>query len=138
MSIVAGRLRDVPLFKGLSRKDLEMVAELAIIRHAREGQAIIKQGAIGNEFFVIADGSARVIRGKRTVARLKAGDFFGEMALLDRGPRNSTVIAESSMELIVLGRWSFMSLLGKMPEIAIKLLRESARRIRENEPLSIN
>ena len=74
---------------------------------SRPGKAVVTEGAAGAEFFVILDGQARVERHGRKVAELGPGGFFGDLALLDRAPRNATVIADSEMELAKLGQRAF-------------------------------
>lgn len=124
-------LRNVHLFSSLSRRELAHVAQLAETRHLRQGSVIIRQGADGNEFFVIEAGNASVVRSRKIVARLGPGDHFGELALLSNHPRRATVVADSPVSLLVLGRRSFMGMLGEMPNMAIKLLKSASQRLRE-------
>ncbi|MEO7804293.1 MAG: cyclic nucleotide-binding domain-containing protein, partial [Actinomycetota bacterium] len=124
-------LRKVTLFGGLSRRDLAYVAKLAETKTLRQGSVIIRQGADGNEFFVIEAGNASVVRGRKIVARLGPGDHFGELALLSNHPRRATVVADTPVTLLVLGRRAFMSTLGEMPDMAIKLLKSVSTRLRE-------
>src|SRR4051794_29252609 len=93
-------LAAVPLFAGLSRSDLQRVATTADQVSVKEGRNLVVQGRLGHEFFLILDGEAVVRRNDRKVAALGAGDYFGELALLDKGPRDATVVAESDMDLM--------------------------------------
>jgi CRP/FNR family transcriptional regulator, cyclic AMP receptor protein len=126
-------LQKVPLFRDLSRKQLEQIAQLADELEVREGKRLATAGDTGLELFVIVDGHARVkIRGGRT-ARLGPGEFFGEMSLLDGGPRSATVDAESGMRLLVVGRREFWALLESAPPLVLKMMRTLSRRIRDAE-----
>jgi CRP/FNR family transcriptional regulator, cyclic AMP receptor protein len=94
---------------------------------------IVRQGDLGRECFVIRDGKAKVaIRGKRS-AVLGPGSFFGEMSLLDQGPRSATVTAETDMRLLVLGSREFSSLVEEVPTVAVRVMRGLAERLREAE-----
>ena len=97
-------LQQVPLFAACSRKDLQLVARRAEDVRVAAGKALVSEGETGHEFFVILDGQAKVTRQGRKVASLGPGDAFGELALLEKAPRNATVIADSDMELVVLSQ----------------------------------
>lgn len=124
-------LVDVPLFAALSKKDLGLVAKRAEDVHVPAGKALVTQGAQGHEFFVILGGRAHVERSGKRIAELGPGDSFGELALLERAPRNATVIADDDMELVVLGQREFAGLCDDVPGFARKLLAAMARRLRE-------
>ena len=105
-------LRAVPLFAGLQESELEPVAAAFRPRQAPAGRNVVRQGAAGDEFFLIRSGTAEVIKRepggvRRTVARLGEGDVFGELALLHDQPRNATVRAVTPLQLLVLGRADF-------------------------------
>jgi CRP/FNR family transcriptional regulator, cyclic AMP receptor protein len=130
-------LAEVPLFSALSKKDLALMARSAEDVKVDAGRVLVTEGSAGAEFFVIVDGNARVsIRGKK-VAELGPGRFFGDLALLDRAPRNATVVAETPMELLVLGQREFAALIDEVPGFAHKLLAGLARRLREADAKSI-
>jgi CRP/FNR family transcriptional regulator, cyclic AMP receptor protein len=112
-----GRLKDVPFFSILSKKDLDTVARQTDEVDVREGKVLIRQGDLGQEFFVIEEGTAEVVRGGATVGELGPGDFFGEMALLDEERRTATVTAKSPMKLIVMTRSSFRALDKSVPKV---------------------
>jgi CRP/FNR family transcriptional regulator, cyclic AMP receptor protein len=126
------QLGAVPLFSALSKKDLQSVAKHAELVKAAAGKVIVTEGAAGSEFFAILDGRARVERHGRQVALLGPGSFFGDLALLDRAPRNASIIAETPMELAKIGQRSFDSLL-EVPGFSKKLLAGLARRLREQD-----
>jgi CRP/FNR family transcriptional regulator, cyclic AMP receptor protein len=130
-------LAEVPLFSALSKKDLQMVARRAEDVKVDAGKVLVSEGSAGTEFFVIVEGKARVTMRGRKVAELGAGKFFGDLALLDRAPRNATVVAETPMELLVLGQREFAALIDEAPGFAHKLLAGLARRLREADAKSI-
>lgn len=123
-------LKEVPLFSELTRKELEAIARAAKEVNHREGNVLAKEGDSGLGFFLIIDGTARVtVRGKPR-ARMGPGDFFGEISLLDGGPRTATVVAESPMRLLGLTQWVFKRLVEQNPAIATKVLKVMASRLR--------
>jgi CRP-like cAMP-binding protein len=125
-------LSDVPLFRACTRKDLTTIARHVEDIQVDPGTVLITEGAIGGqEFFVIVSGKATVTRNGRKVATLGVGDYFGELALLDRAPRNATVKAETPMEVVVLAPRDFATLLDDVPGLARKLMTGMARRLRE-------
>ena len=124
-------LAQVPLFSACSRKDLQLVAKRAEDVKVDAGKELVSEGSAGTEFFVIIDGTAIVSRHGQKVAELGPGNFFGDLALLDKAPRNATVKAASPMELVVLGQREFAGLIDDVPEFAHKLLAGLARRLRQ-------
>jgi CRP-like cAMP-binding protein len=131
-------LATVPLFSALSKKDLQLVAKQAEQVRASAGQAVVTEGAAGADFFVILDGRARVERHGKKVADLGPGGFFGDLALLDRAPRNASVIAETEMDLAKLGQRAFDGLIEDVPGFAKKLLAGLARRLRIEDAKSVS
>jgi CRP-like cAMP-binding protein len=130
-------LQQVPLFAACSRKDLQLVARRAENVKVSAGKALISEGETGHEFFVILEGSARVSRRGRKVATLGPGDAFGELALLEKAPRNATVVAETDMELVVLGQREFAGIVDEVPGFARKMLAGMAKRLREADARSV-
>jgi CRP-like cAMP-binding protein len=125
-------LTTVPLFSACSKKELAMVAKSAERVSVPAGKIVVNEGAAGTEFFVIIDGQARVERHGRQVAILGPGGFFGDLALLDRAPRNASVVADSDLEVAKLGQRAFDALLDH-PGFSKKLLAGLARRLREQD-----
>jgi CRP/FNR family transcriptional regulator, cyclic AMP receptor protein len=123
-------LAQVPLFSACSKKDLQAVAKRAEDVHVDAGKVLVSEGAAGAEFFVILEGQAKVTRHGQDVATLGTSDFFGDLALLDRAPRNATITAVTPMELVVLGQREFSALIDEVPGFAHKLLAGLARRLR--------
>ena len=127
------RFSQVQLFSACSKRDLSRIAALAEEVEVPAGRILMRQGDLGQEAFVIADGRAKVtIRGKRS-AQLGPGDCFGEMALLHRAPRSATVTAESDMRLLVLGSRQFSHLMETVPTVGRRVLAALAERLREAE-----
>jgi CRP/FNR family transcriptional regulator, cyclic AMP receptor protein len=126
-------LADVPLFRDLSRRHLKRVSSLAKTRRFPPGTAIVRKGDSGTAFYVLLDGSARITTPKGRPRRLKAGQFFGEMALFDDSPRSADVVAEGEVLTMTISRSSFAKLLKSEPAIAHALLRTLAARVRAAE-----
>jgi CRP-like cAMP-binding protein len=123
-------LGGVPIFEGCSKKDLQTIArQVREITH-EAGYVIATEGDPGAGLFVIADGEADVTIGGKKVNHLEAGDFFGEMALLDGGPRTATVTATTPITLYALTEWVFRGLLAEHPSIAMRTLETMASRLR--------
>jgi CRP-like cAMP-binding protein len=124
-------LSNVRLFSALTKKELTTVGRASDEVAANPGEVLVNEGSIGHEFFLILDGTATVRRNGRKIATLGPGQYFGELAVLDRAPRNATVVADGPMKLLVLGQREFSALLDTVPGVAHKLLRSMAERLRE-------
>lgn len=111
------RLREVPLFAGLSRKDVDELGRMADEVDARAGEVLARQGDLGHEFFVIETGRATVEQDGRQVNEMGPGDFFGEIALLEEERRTATVTATEDMRLIVMTGPAFRGLRRSLPEV---------------------
>ncbi|HEY8019032.1 MAG: cyclic nucleotide-binding domain-containing protein [Actinomycetota bacterium] len=127
---VVTRLAKVPLFSGCSQKDLQTIARVVKDIDHEDGTVIAREGEPGIGLFVIADGTAEVTIGGSKKASLGPGDFFGEIALLDGGPRTATVTATSDVKLLGLTEWVFRGLMQEHPTIAVKTLQAMAGRLR--------
>jgi CRP-like cAMP-binding protein len=126
-------LSQVSLLSACSKRDLSRIASLSDELEVPAGKVLTRQGEPGWECFVIVEGRATAtMRGRRS-ASLGPGSFFGEMALLDQGPRSATVTAETDMHLLVLDSRSFFTLLEDVPAVAHKVMRVMAERLREAE-----
>jgi CRP/FNR family cyclic AMP-dependent transcriptional regulator len=124
-------LAEVPLFSACSRKDLEKIAKASDEVEVKKGRVLVDQGRPGHEFFLILEGEASVRRNNRKIASLGPGQYFGELSLLDRGPRTATVVADTDMRVLVLGQREFLGVLDDVPGLAYKILRIMAHRLRE-------
>jgi len=124
-------LQRVALFEGLSSRQLAQVARLVDEVNVAAGKRLAMAGQTGRELFVIVErrALARTPRG-RTV-QLGPGQFFGEMSLLDGGPRSATVEASTPMRLLVIGYREFWQLLAESPLIAKQIMRVLSNRLRE-------
>jgi signal-transduction protein with cAMP-binding, CBS, and nucleotidyltransferase domain len=129
----ADLLAQVPLLEGLSRRHLKQIAEHADEISFREREIIVEADQPGGTFYVIVEGQVRVVRGDRTIARAGPGEFFGEISLLDGGPRTASVIAETPVVAIRLFKASFDKVVRDEPRVAGKILAVVARRLRAAE-----
>ncbi|MEP6973715.1 MAG: cyclic nucleotide-binding domain-containing protein [Actinomycetota bacterium] len=127
------RIRSVPLFSEFGDKELLRVAAIAKEVEFPAGKEIAKQGESGVGFHMIVEGEASVTVDGTNHATLGPGSYFGEMSLLDGGPRSATVAATSELKTVSLTSWDFNVLLDQFPELARKLLIELCRRLRSVE-----
>jgi CRP/FNR family transcriptional regulator, cyclic AMP receptor protein len=123
-------LRRVPLFSRCSNKELARVAGLTTTLPIRAGKAVVRQGQSGKEFIVIVEGKATVAIDDQAIATLGPGDFFGEIALLDGGPRTATVTADTDLVARVMSHQEFTGLLMDVPEVTRGILKGVATRLR--------
>jgi len=126
------RLRSVPLFEGLTTKDLQNIYSSCKEGHFEEGRDVVVEGRGGIGLHLILDGKAVVKQRSRKVATLKRGDYFGEISLIDGGDRTATVTAETDLTTLSISSWSFKPLMEK-PSIAKALMVKLCARIRELE-----
>jgi CRP-like cAMP-binding protein len=126
-------LLEIPLFAICSRKELTQIGRLATRAMLPAGRVLAEQGQPGHELVVIARGTVTVEVDGSTVATLGPGDFFGEISLLDSGPRTATVIAESDVDVYVIGQREFHGLIHQYPAVAVKMLRGVAARLRSTD-----
>lgn len=123
-------LRKVPLFGACDDKQLVFIASQVEEMDFAAGHVLCREGESGGEFFVIVSGTAAVKHGGRDVSQLGAGNFFGEIALIDRGPRTATVVTTSAMRCLVLSYSQFRNVLRQNGAIAIAVLDQLGQRIR--------
>jgi CRP-like cAMP-binding protein len=131
-------LSQVQMFSSLNKKELGLIARAADVVTVKPGTEIVSQGTPGHEFYLIMSGQASVRRNGRKVATLGPGAYFGELALLDRGPRSATVIADTDVELAVIGQREFLGVLSEVPNVSLKLLTSMAARLREADTKAIS
>ncbi len=129
-SKVVDQLARVPLFSDCSQRDLQTISRVVKDIDHPAGTVVAREGEPGVGLFVIADGTADVTIGGKKKATLGPGDFFGEIALLDGGPRTATVTATSDVHLLGLTEWVFRGLMQEHPSIAVKTLQAMAGRLR--------
>ncbi len=127
-------LKRVPLFASCGRHQIERVGMLADEVDLPKGRVLMQQGERGEEMFVLIDGAADIRRNGHQIARAGPGEFFGEIALLDGGPRTATVELAEDSRLLVVSRRDFQSLVNEFPEIRLQILEALAHRVRTAEP----
>jgi CRP/FNR family transcriptional regulator, cyclic AMP receptor protein len=127
------RLKEVPLFEGCSKRQLRSLAKIAQVFDVAADTVLTRAGEPGDEFFLIVDGTARVDVSTEKHAPLHPGEFFGEMSLLDGGPRSATVVAATPIRLLVISRRHFSVLLKEVPGLTQTLLTTLSRRVRQAE-----
>jgi CRP/FNR family transcriptional regulator len=123
-------LEGVPLFGGCSADIFDRLAdatgELAFV----DGQAIVQSGQVGNGLYIVVSGGVRIVAGGNELARLGPGDFFGELSVIDQGPRSATAYAVGPTGCLALASWDLVALLERDPRLAMNLLRELVARLR--------
>jgi CRP-like cAMP-binding protein len=127
-------LKRVPLLAGLGRKEVEEVSRLAEEIDVPAGRVLMREGQTGQEFFVIVSGSVLIERGGHAIRSLGPGDFLGEIALVDDGPRTATGTTETESKLLVLAHREFHSLMNQFPSVRIAVMQALAMRVRKLEP----
>lgn len=125
-------LSDVPLFSACTRKELRLVSALSKRVRVPAGEVVVQEGSPGHDFFVVGDGKLKVTEKGRRVATLEGGDFFGEMSLLDLGPRTATVTAEDDSILFAISARDFTKLLDDVPIVARRVLAALSARLRQS------
>jgi CRP-like cAMP-binding protein len=123
---------ELPIFSRLGRRQLRQIAKLADFVEFAAGDFVVQAGEPGDALYLILDGRAKVV-GKSRTRPLRAGDFFGEMALLDGLPRSATVAATTDLHALRLRRGPFKKVLAKEPLMAIAIMEELAGRVRRLE-----
>ena len=122
-------LAQVPLFKDLSKKHLRQVRSLATRVDVAPGRVLAREGGMGHEFIIVLEGEVEVRQDDDVIATCGAGDFVGEISLLEERPRTATVVATSPAVLDVIGQREFAELLAEEPEIAEQIRATAARRL---------
>jgi CRP/FNR family cyclic AMP-dependent transcriptional regulator len=129
-------LRKAPLFEGLSKKELTLLARVSEDMEIPEGATLTREGDLGHEFFVIVEGETEVRRKGRKIGTRGGGDFIGEIALLEEVPRTATVKAKTPLRAFVLTRTDFLHLIEENPGVERKVMRALAKRVADmaNDP----
>jgi len=129
-------LRQLHVFDGLSRKQRRLLASRADELEVSPGKMLCSKGETAHQFFVIEDGTAKVVRDGQYLDELGPGDFFGEMGLLDNAPRNADVVAKTPLRLMVLSGRALRDLEREAPGFARRLSRSIEQRRHWLEPVS--
>lgn len=124
-------LRDVPLFASLPKRHVRRIAAAAHAQRFPEGTTIVRKGQRGETFFVLLDGEATVLLGRRRSHALGAGDYFGGLALFDGEPRSATITAKTPVLAMRLSRRKFLGLVAADSELALGLLKGLSARLRD-------
>jgi CRP/FNR family transcriptional regulator, cyclic AMP receptor protein len=127
------RLKAIPLFESLNRKERRALAPRADEVELEQGRVIVREGEWAYEFFAIEDGTAEVRRGEQLLAELGPGDFFGEMGLVGDTRRNANVIASSPLKVVVMTAQAFRQTSRELPEVAAKIRAAIEERCRHLE-----
>jgi CRP/FNR family cyclic AMP-dependent transcriptional regulator len=127
-------LRRVPLFAGLDRKELELLSKLAKEQRYDAGATIVESGAGGHGLYIIKEGNVSVVRDGQKVASMGPGQFFGEISVLDGGPRTADVRADTDTVCLTLVSWEIKPLLMDNAGISYKMLLEVVKRLRSQAP----
>lgn len=125
-------LRPVSLFRGLSKAHLFEVARKAVEETYPAGATVVREGDPGDALCVITEGSVDVYQNDRVVAHLAAGDYFGEISLIDGGPRSATVVAVDEVVVLTLSSADFDSVLA-IPYVARTIMQNLAQLVRQAE-----
>jgi CRP/FNR family cyclic AMP-dependent transcriptional regulator len=129
-------LRVIPMFSGVSTEVLASIASLLIERRFRKHKTIVEEGAPGDYMYIISEGRVKVTKlsgdGREKILELlDVGDFFGEMSLFDDAPRSASVKAMSDVRILALARNDFLRLLSGSPGLALSVIQELIRRLRQ-------
>jgi len=129
-------LRVIPMFSGVSDEALESIASLLIERSFPKHKTIVEEGAPGDYMYIIVEGRVKVTKlsgdGREKILELlEVGDFFGEMSLFDEAPRSASVKGLSQVRILALARNDFLRLLARSPDLALSVIQELTRRLRQ-------
>lgn len=130
---IAAHLAAVPLFSQLSAKERRRVAQALGVHKVAADVMLVRQGEAGDAFYVLLEGSAKVVHTGRRAATLGPGDWFGELAVLDPAPRNADVVTLTDASVGILDAVTFRTLLADLPAMNARLLQGLARRVREGD-----
>jgi CRP-like cAMP-binding protein len=124
-------LARVPLFSGLNRKELAQVHGLSKVFQFEPGETVVAEGEAASRFFLVTEGTAQVVSKGRVLRMVDEGDWFGELALIDEGPRSATVVALTPLTTLAIAGFNFRPMLKSEASISYKLLVEVAGWLRD-------
>jgi CRP/FNR family cyclic AMP-dependent transcriptional regulator len=127
------QLASVPLLAGLNTRIRHRLAETGKRRTYAADEEIVREGSTGTALYIVLSGTARVVRGGEAIGEVKAGDFFGELALIEEHPRSASVVAAVETECLLFPAWEFTALLEEHPEIAVPIMRALIGRLHRRE-----
>lgn len=134
MTTTSDVLRSVPLFHGMTDRTVEAIEGLAEEATYPSGAVLVREGDPGDCFIVIVNGRATVDQGGQAIRELSAGDFLGEISLVDGGPRTATVTAVDPIQALVVRRDGFDRLMTDYPPVRLDVLTALTQRLRERTP----
>ena len=134
MSTNSDILRTIPLFRGMTDQSIETISDLAVPALFAAGDVLVREGEPGDSFIVLIAGQATVEKDGQSIRSLGAGDFLGEIALIDGGPRTATVTATSPVEALTVDRAGFGRLMAEFPVVRLDLVSALTQRLREHAP----
>lgn len=127
-------IRAVPLFRGMTDRSITAIVDLAQMASFEPGATLTREGERGDSFLVLTAGTATVTQQGRPIRTLGPGDFLGEIALIDGGPRTATVTADTALEAIVIDRDGFGRLMNEFAVVRLDLVTALTQRLRERAP----
>lgn len=127
------QLASVPLLAGLEDRVRRRLAEIGKRRSYDADETIVREGSTGTALYIVLSGKARVEREGEALGTLSAGDFFGELALIEEHPRSATVVATETTECLLFPAWEFTALLNEHPEVAVPIMRALIARLHRRE-----
>ncbi len=133
-------VRSVELFRGLDPEDVEKIVHRGMTMRVAKGDTIFYKGTTGNQMYVVLAGSIAIVDERKVIARLKMGDTFGEMALVNSEPRSASAVAMEDSQLFVLSETIFQKLLTKRVaiQILLNIVRTLSHRLREANQAALN
>ncbi|MBE0634994.1 cyclic nucleotide-binding domain-containing protein [Candidatus Bipolaricaulota bacterium] len=123
-------LKNTPIFAKTSEKSLESMIQSAVVKTVPAGEKVVEEGQGGVGFYLILEGKVDVIKDGKKLAEFEAGNFFGELGVIDGKPRTADVVATAATKCWILSQWAMKSVIASHPEVALSMLEELARRLR--------
>jgi len=130
---VISLLKKTPIFAKTSESSLDAMLKSAVQKTVPAGESIVEKGQGGAGFYLLLTGAATVSTGGEKLAEMAAGDFFGELSVIDGAPRTADVIASVETTCLVVTQWAMRSIITSHPEIALSMLQELVRRLRKTD-----
>jgi len=127
---VVDMLEKCSLWSGLDRQDFKAIVKISKEQKFKSGETIVKKGEEGTGFYLVLEGAVEIRSNGNTLSKLGPGQFFGEMSVVDTQPRSADVVTVEPSRVLFLSAWSFKSLISERPRIAVKMLQEFVRRLR--------
>lgn len=125
------KIEETLLFSDLDKESLNKIKLLGAEKSFTPNQAIIREGEVGNEFYIILKGKVKVTQGEKILSFIKEGDFFGEMALLEDAPRSASIYSITPVIVVIFTRDEFKEILSFSPEVSLKILKTLSKRLRD-------